>query len=70
MCICGFCDFRHDQCDAVNAINTIDGQVECSLLHFDSNVTYTELNVIQKNSTTVIIKGELVGYHYMLTLYI
>ena len=52
-------DFRHDRCDAINAVTTTGGQVECSFLHFVVNIADAGINVTKNENTTVIIKGEV-----------
>ncbi len=49
--------FRTSNCNATNAQDIGGGQVNCSLLHLDSNVADTGINVVKNADTTVMIKG-------------
>ena len=49
--------FRTYNCNATNAQDIGGGRVKCSLLHLDSNVAETGINVVEQPDTTVMIKG-------------
>ncbi len=54
-----------DDCNATNAIETPDGQIECNFLHLPSDIMTMEVgvNIQTQEKCVVMIKGNTLAYY-------